>query len=63
MEIYSGIRNYIFSCNGLESLNKAAGIAYDTYNTGMLTDEEYTELQKLLNCVVKKGVECINTGL
>lgn len=62
-KIYSGIRNYILSCNDFDSLNEIAGIAYVACNTGTVTDEEYTELQKLLNCVVKKGVKCINTGL
>lgn len=60
---YNEIRSYILTCNDFDSLNEIAGTAYDACNTGTVTDEEYIELQKLLNCVVKKGVEYINTGL
>ena len=63
MKIYSEIRNCILPCNDFDNLNEIDGTAYDACHTGMITDEEYTELQKLINCVVKKGVECINTGL
>lgn len=58
---YSEMRNYILSCRDHESLDEAASTTYCAYRIGMLTDEEYANLRKLMNCIVKKGVECINS--
>ena len=55
------MRNYILSCYDFDSLDEVARTAFDAYYTGTLTDEEYANLQKLMNCIVKKGVECINS--
>lgn len=55
------MRNYILSCRDHESLDEAASTTYCAYRIGMLTDEEYANLRKLMNCIVKKGVECINS--
>lgn len=61
MKNYSEMRNYILSCHDYYSLVEVACTTYDAYRIGMLTDEEYADLQKLMNCIVKKGVECINS--
>ena len=58
---YSEMRNYILSCYDFDSLDEVASTAFDAYYAGTLTDEEYANLQKLMNCIVKKGVECINS--
>ena len=58
---YSEMRNYILSCRDHESLDEAASTTYNAYRIGMLKDEEYANLRKLMNCIVKKGVECINS--
>lgn len=57
---YSKMRSYILSCYDFDSLCEIASTAFDAYCAGTLTDEEYANLQKLMNCIVKKGVECIN---
>lgn len=61
MKNYSAFRNCILSCHDYYSLVEVAITTYDAYRIGMLRDEEYANLQKLMNCIVKKGVECINS--
>lgn len=61
MKDYSEMRNYILSLYDFDGLYEAAGTAYNAYRIGMLTDEEYANLRKLMNCIVKKGVKCINS--
>lgn len=61
MKKYSEMRNYILSCHDYDSLVEVAITTYNTYRIGMLADEEYANLQKLMNCIVKKCVECINS--
>lgn len=58
---YSEMRDYILSCYDFDSLYEVTGTVFYAYRTGTLTDEEYANLQKLMNCIVKKGVECINS--
>lgn len=54
MKNYSVFRNYILSCHDCDSLGEVASTTYDAYRIGMLTNEEYANLQKLMNCIVKK---------
>lgn len=55
------MRNYILSCYDFDGLYEAVSTTYDAYRIGMLKDEEYANLRKLMNCIVKKGVECIKS--